>query len=306
VTSSAPLPPAEFIRRTGGPWEGTEEVFEGYDSMGAELKDTIVDVLGPEWSFEGRRVLDFGAGAGRLLRHFYPEAEGAEFYGSDLDPEMIGWLRENLCPPIAGGIVNDEAPPLPFPDGHFDLVLAISVFTHITAYWSDWLLEMRRILKPDGLLLATVLGEGMSVFVTPVEWDEDATGMNCVGFSKAWSTPSVLHSRWWLRAHWGRAFDLLEVTSSGFGAPAGFGHGFVLGRPKGVPLTIEDLERDEAGETRYVAARRQSLVQLLTEGKEDRRAWEQIELQLGAQQQSRSWRLTAPVRRLGATLRHRG
>jgi cyclopropane fatty-acyl-phospholipid synthase-like methyltransferase len=58
------------------------------------------------------------------------------------------------------------------PDGYFDLVYAISVFTHITHEWSAWLLELHRILKPEGLLLATFCGPepwGKSVSSPPDE-----------------------------------------------------------------------------------------------------------------------------------------
>jgi hypothetical protein len=37
------------------------------------------------------------------------------------------------------------------------------VFTHITEHWSAWLLELRRVLKPDGLLLASFLDRKVSV-----------------------------------------------------------------------------------------------------------------------------------------------
>jgi ubiquinone/menaquinone biosynthesis C-methylase UbiE len=83
------------------------------------------------YDFEGRRVLDFGCGAGRVLRHFAPEAEaGGEFWGCDPYPPTIEWLKANLSPPFQFYV--SEARPLPHPDGYFDLIYAISVFTHIT------------------------------------------------------------------------------------------------------------------------------------------------------------------------------
>ena len=302
MTSRAPFPPAKFIFRVGWPPEEREEALAQYDSSGAAQKQAIVDLLPPDWSFEGKRVLDFGCGAGRLMRHFFPEAEAAEFYGSDTDEEMIEWLGENLCPPITGGIVNGETPPLPFPNSHFDLVIGISVFTHITAHWAEWLLEMQRVLKPDGLLLATILNEGMTLFVTPIPWDEDATGMNCFGYvSPRGEYPLVLHSRWWLRAHWGRAFELLELRPSGFAAPGWLGsHGVVLARPKAESPTVEDLERDESGEERYARARRQNLLQL-DAGRLSSNEW--ISALIRSYERSRSWRVTAPMRRIGGMLR---
>ncbi len=46
-------------------------------------------------------------------------------------------------------------------DGSFDLIWAVSVFTHLAETWSAWLLELHRVLKPGGILLATFMGEGM-------------------------------------------------------------------------------------------------------------------------------------------------
>jgi SAM-dependent methyltransferase len=55
----------------------------------------------------------------------------------------------------------DLEPPLEFAeDRAFDLVYAYSVFTHIPLELQPaWLDEMRRILRPDGFFLCTVLGE---------------------------------------------------------------------------------------------------------------------------------------------------
>jgi cyclopropane fatty-acyl-phospholipid synthase-like methyltransferase len=41
-------------------------------------------------------VLDFGCGAGRVIRHFAPEAAQAEFVGCDLDGSAIEWATGHL------------------------------------------------------------------------------------------------------------------------------------------------------------------------------------------------------------------
>src|SRR5947208_884804 len=55
--------------------------------------------------------------------------------------------------------VNGLAPPLAFDDASFDLVYALSVFTHLTGdlqvAWRD---ELRRVLRPGGRLLITTHG----------------------------------------------------------------------------------------------------------------------------------------------------
>ena len=147
---------------------------ETYETSGRARKRAILDALPEGYSFEARRVLDFGCGAGRVLRQFLPEAQSAEFWGCDVHASTIAWLGENLSPPLQF-YVNDE-PPMPHSDGYFDLVYAISVFTHITGDWSAWLTELHRVLKPDGLLVATFMG--------PATW-ERAAQATCGG-GPAW------------------------------------------------------------------------------------------------------------------------
>ncbi len=128
-----------------------------YDASGRRIRDDIVELLPGGWDFTGKRALDFGCGAGRVLRHFLAEAEVAEFEGCDIDVPSIDWLNRHLWPPFKG-VVAQEAPPLGYADGSFDLIWAASVFTHLSDLWSAWLLELHRILVDDGILIATFLG----------------------------------------------------------------------------------------------------------------------------------------------------
>ena len=139
--AGVPVPSPALVHRAG-----SREVAP-FRSIGGKLKELILDLLPDGWSFEGKRVLDFGCGAGRLLRHFVTEAETCEFHGCDIDAESIEWLAQHLCPPMHV-FTNDKAPPLPFEDETLDLVIAASVFTHISDTWSEWLVEMHRVLRP--------------------------------------------------------------------------------------------------------------------------------------------------------------
>src|SRR5262245_18478855 len=102
------------------------------------------------------RVLDFGCGCGRAAR-WAPIVPSLT--ACDIDAEAIAWCRANL---IGKGqfIVNDHWPPLPFDDAAFDFIYCISVFTHLPEDMEQaWLAELRRVLEPGGLLLATVATE---------------------------------------------------------------------------------------------------------------------------------------------------
>jgi SAM-dependent methyltransferase len=285
-----------------------------FDSFGARIRAAVLAELPEDWSFDGRRMLDFGCGSGRLLRRLFDEAAVAEIEGCDIDPASVDWARANLCPPIADVFRCGSAPPLDRPDGHYDLIVAFSVFTHIGVGWADWLLELHRVLADDGILIASFLGRG-AADMPLVPWDEDRIGMNVINLGRTYETGDpgvdVLHSRWWLQAHWGRAFELLALHLDGFpGFPSGQGHGVaVLRKRPAVSVTAAELEREEPGEERYALARRTQLEQFHAEALVLRSDLEAVDEQLAEalvhvdeMVNSRSWRLTAPLRALRASL----
>ena len=99
---------------------------------------------------EGQRVLDFGCFNGRLLRWLLDEARaGVEFWGVDIDAHAIEWVAARMSPPFQFAVTTTE-PHLPFPQEHFDLIYAGSVFTHMADLAVAWLLELKRVLKPGG------------------------------------------------------------------------------------------------------------------------------------------------------------
>jgi SAM-dependent methyltransferase len=101
-------------------------------------------------------VLDFGCGCGRMIRHL-PKHTNAALSGCDYNAELIAWDQRNL--PFAEFRQNELAPPLPYPDNSFDLVYARSVFTHLTEELQlRWIAELRRVLKPRGVLYFTTHG----------------------------------------------------------------------------------------------------------------------------------------------------
>jgi SAM-dependent methyltransferase len=193
--------------------EGWGDPFKAYEEIGAETRGALLRLLPDDWSFEGKCVLDFGCGAGRTLRHFLAEAEAGELWGADIDTASIAWLKKTFCPPLNAWRCT-AGPPLGLEQGSFDLIWAISVFTHLTEASTPWLLELHRMLKPGGLLIATYMGRWNSEFFAGEPWDEDRVGRNVLHHTQDWDSggPAVLMSDWWVRAHWGRAFEVLEIA----------------------------------------------------------------------------------------------
>jgi SAM-dependent methyltransferase len=303
LTNQLPVPPPELASRVG-PGDRTDPL-EAYEREGRDVSARIRVLLGPDWAFENRRVLDFGCGSARVLRHFHAEARTAEFWGCDIDGPSIDWLRSELSPPFHG-FQSSEEPPLPFADGYLDLVWAASVFTHIER-WAPWLAELHRVLAPGGLLVASYLGEGMWEALVREPYREDEVGMTVLHH---WRGPDadVLHSEWWLRAHWGRAFEVVEVARpprrpDGSSAVA---HSWIALRKREVEVSEADLERCDPAEPRELAALRTNLRVLRYEMAALRDAGSLRTAASGALRDlAERARLRAPARRLRRSLRSR-
>ncbi len=238
-----PLPPQELLDRVGNP-VGNPKV---YEDLGRFCADYLrATVPGPRIT-SGAAVLDFGSGAGRTLRHLGVEAQHADYWGCDIDAPSVDWLNANMSPPFRA-VQAEPAPPLPLPTSHFDLVYAFSVFTHISIHWSAWLVELHRLMKPDAWFVATFLGPEFVPLFVPDAGPSYPVGMTVTRAANPWELggPMVLLSPWWLEAHWGRLFEMVELQASGFGrsllakdAPT---QGVAIMRPKNVRLTPADLE----------------------------------------------------------------
>jgi SAM-dependent methyltransferase len=113
-------------------------------------------------------VFDFGCGCGRQARQLLLQTPRPRRYvGVDANPAMIAWCRANLSPAdpnfrfehhdvysptYAPGNSLRLAAPFPVEDHAFSLVLAHSVFTHLSQAQGDYYLhEIARTLTPHGL-----------------------------------------------------------------------------------------------------------------------------------------------------------
>jgi SAM-dependent methyltransferase len=333
MSAEHPLPPLELMQRVGRVADA--DIGAAYEAIGRASRERIERLLPDDWSWDGKRVLDFGCGAGRTLRHFLSEAERAEFYGCDIDAESIAWLGDHLSPPLLV-FQSGETPSLPQPDDFFDLIYALSVFTHISDHWSGWLLELHRVLHPTGLLFATFLNEPMWAEFGRGVWNEERTGMLVTKKWNPWDSggPIVFHSEWWLREHWGRAFDVLRLERTD---ADGSGQGAVLLQAKPVQLSrkelgqpaddprefsslaanLEHVHAEAADQHAQIDAVKQAHRQLVVdlewtqrEHERHRRMVERLQseverlhAELARISNSNSWRLTRPLRAARAVVR---
>jgi SAM-dependent methyltransferase len=212
-----PVPPARLRHRAHGSFDREDYLATGrrcFADVAASLRAAGRDLA----SF--RRVLDFGCGCGRTLNGFAEVPDPPELVGTDTDEASIEWCARHL--PFASFAVNDPLPPLSYPDGRFDLVTAVSVFTHLDRDRADrWLGELARVLAPGGVLVATVHGETSWRGLRPREVEEiRRTGFlfsrsaTMEGRYPEWYRVAY-HTREHVEERWGRRLEVLGYRPDG-------------------------------------------------------------------------------------------
>jgi ubiquinone/menaquinone biosynthesis C-methylase UbiE len=149
VPPDLPIPPPHLLLG-----HADAEQFLSWGELHVSAMEAILKGAGHGLA-RGQRILDFGCGSGRMIRWLRGLAEGSEIWGVDIRAEHVLWCREHLRPPFHFAVTT-IVPHLPFEDRYFDLIYAGSVFTHIDDLVDSWLLELRRVLRPGGLLYLTI------------------------------------------------------------------------------------------------------------------------------------------------------
>jgi SAM-dependent methyltransferase len=153
------------LERTGltpaMPPEDVHSMARGAAAAGGSLyyADMVVDgfAAGGFEPAAGTAILDFGCSSGRAVRPLAAAFPEADWHGCDPIAAAIDWAQAN----IAGVefLHSPEQPPLPYADESLDAAYAISIWSHFNAPAAErWLHEMRRLIRPGGLLLLTTHG----------------------------------------------------------------------------------------------------------------------------------------------------
>jgi SAM-dependent methyltransferase len=206
VVEGPPLPPRRLMVRVAGTADAEWFLRSGraaYDAIVAHVPMRELDA-----------VLDFGCGCGRVTRYW--DTFGGSVSGSDVSASAIEWCRRNLT--FARFESNALGSPLDFEEGSFDLVYALSVFTHLTAdlqiAWRD---ELRRVLRPGGLLLVTTHGRSYLPRLAEDERARFDRGELVVRWAVAAGTNlcSAYHPERYLRETFADGFAFLELEPEG-------------------------------------------------------------------------------------------
>jgi SAM-dependent methyltransferase len=206
------------------PPEGMRAGYNGpnYLESGKRAATAILEAVRRHHSgLSPRDILDWGSSSGRVLRHFPDVVPGSRCWGCDIDAWTINWAAANLVPPLKF-FRSTTTPALPFASASFDLIYAISVFTHLSDNFDTWLLELRRLLRPGGFLFVTINDE--HVWERLAAEPTSAAALRCprLDFSIPLTDDFVTHGlgphaqSFWhtsgIRRRWSFAFDVLEIT----------------------------------------------------------------------------------------------
>jgi SAM-dependent methyltransferase len=196
--ATIPIPPLE-LRQLAGPTDVV--AFENYDR-----KPVYAPFDLPVELYDA--VFDFGCGCGRVARQLLLQhPKPRRYIGIDLHRGMIDWCRANLTPvdPAFQFLHHDVyspawaprntlrlAAPFPVGDGEFSLVIAHSVFTHLTKPQTEFYLgEIARVLAPGGVAYTSWFFFDNGSFPFPLEgpfalYTSETDFSQVVVFDRAW------------------------------------------------------------------------------------------------------------------------
>lgn len=141
-----------------------------YHDSGMAHARLVADLVRQHVAGNPLRICEWGCGPGRVIRHLRTALgdRGVELFAADANAASIAWCREHL--PDIDFRPNQQDPPLPFQAEAFDVLYAISVFTHLSARSHEqWMAEIFRVLRPGGVVLFTTHGDACADRLLPGE-----------------------------------------------------------------------------------------------------------------------------------------
>ncbi len=223
IEDGLPFPETAQRQRVHGSDRERGFILAGYNAfmnLNAALKESVGKDLS---SFA--RLLDWGCGCGRLTRHLR-SLQRVAIHGADVDADNVTWCRHHL--PFAQFSTLPLHPPAPLPSASFDVVIGISVLTHLREQEQfEWLGELRRLCADGAVLLLTVQG-ATSIAGTALT-DADLELWSSKGFFDCRNKQmdgiiaepeyyrSTFHTPAYIHREWSRFFEILAIVPGRIG-----------------------------------------------------------------------------------------
>ena len=141
----------EFVRQQYATDESLrirQDIHEKYTVPKSNFVEWVLNNLA--WRGD-EKVLDVGSGVGSYYPTMNALSPNLQYHGIDLSAGMLS------AHPATNKIAVADALKLPFPDKAFDVVMANHMIYHLPNI-DDGILEFRRVLKPNGVLLVATNG----------------------------------------------------------------------------------------------------------------------------------------------------
>jgi len=189
--------------------------FPQYFSSGRQIAKEILSLV----PGTPRRVLDFGCGSGRVTIAVSKSLPNASICATDIDAEAIDWCREHIT--CAEFDANSHYPPTRYSSGSFDLIYAVSVFTHLPEKMQhDWLAELARI--SCGRLVLSIHSRHHYQHIPPADVDKFLErGFYYLECGTTDGLPDFYQSTFqthdYIRSEWGKHFEIEDIKERALG-----------------------------------------------------------------------------------------
>ena len=111
---------------------------------------TVQNILAAASHSRQLMLLDIGCGTGQLMEEL---KKFGTVYGVDISRDALSFCKKRGLTNLSQATLGKTK--LPFKDKTFDAVFCLDVLEHIDE-WEKSLLELKRVLKPQGFLIVTV------------------------------------------------------------------------------------------------------------------------------------------------------
>jgi ubiquinone/menaquinone biosynthesis C-methylase UbiE len=133
-------------------WVDVTDHLRGPEALFHKNRERVARRLVAKFAPAGQPILDAGCGTGLNLRHL-----PAGSVGLDINPRNVALIESRLP---RHRVVLGDIEAMPFEDGSFGAVLCTEVLEHIPDP-AKALGEIRRVLKPGGVLIGSVPARSM-------------------------------------------------------------------------------------------------------------------------------------------------